>query len=187
MSPDEVENFNDLFTEKGYSFIKICEDAHETRCRCSERVGSHCALLFVLAKVGYQTDKIYVLINRPDGRSNKPDAKFVHEILSCTCHDGLLFRHRYGTMLEKLERQFRSFPANIRRELLYWFITKHMHGYTPCIPNYNYDENEEVCRGNFPFEFFGASFCSNKILRAHHDYGEWAYSEGVKGCNCHGI
>ena len=32
----------------------------------------------------------------------------------------------------------------------------------------------------------GFQFCSNSIL-AHHDYGEMAYTDGMRGCNYHGI
>ena len=59
-----------------------------------------------------------------------------------------------------------------------------MHGYEPFMynPRYNRDTEDEL-----PVEFYGARFCSDEILRAHHEYGEMAYNTGSNCCNCHGI
>ena len=39
---------------------------------------------------------------------------------------------------------------------------------------------------NYMYICNGFQFCSNSIL-AHHDYGEMAYTDGMRGCNYHGI
>mmetsp|Transcript_3982 Transcript_3982/g.6125 ORF Transcript_3982/g.6125 Transcript_3982/m.6125 type:complete len:103 (-) Transcript_3982:259-567(-) len=100
---------------------------------------------------------------------------------------GKYFNNVMQLFLEKLLRQFRSFPTTIRRELIHWFLRKHMHGYEPHILNPDFDPDLEWKNGNVPVEPYGSKFCSNEILHAHHEYGELSYSEGGKGCNCHGI
>jgi hypothetical protein len=104
------------------------------------------------------------------------------QIMSCNCNDGMNFRHIYSTELVKLERQLRSFPPRIRRELTWWFITKHMHGYQPFMFN-----KAKFVTENFPIELYGETYCSNAILRAHHDYWELSYNPMKQGCPCHGI
>jgi hypothetical protein len=46
----------------------------------------------------------------------------------CDCEEGIEFKTRYGNMLNKLERQFLSFPSPIRKELLVWFQQKLLSG-----------------------------------------------------------
>ncbi|KAL7529753.1 hypothetical protein ACHAXR_003141 [Thalassiosira sp. AJA248-18] len=185
MSPEEFEEFNRVLLQMGHSGVSICEDCEETGCRCTERAGAWCSMVRVILKVARDTDGVEGVYN--NGEEEKFDIKSVEQVVDCECNDGLLFRQRYSSFLHKLERQFRSFPQRIRRELLHWFISKHMHNYEPFLWDPSFDPDMDITRENCPFLAYGALFCSNEIRQAHHDYGEMAYTEGGKGCNCHGI
>ena len=191
MSPLELNEWNDALSQAGHSPISICANCEDSKCRCSERTGSFCCLLRVLLKVARDMDGVEVLIKgfEDDNRGDeKIDIQSVINMMNCNCHDGEIFQQRHAVFLEKLERQFRSFPTRIRRELMHWFIKKHMHGYEPNILNPDFNPEKELKNGNVPVIPYGYEFkLSNEILHAHHEYGELSYSEGSKGCNCHGI
>ena len=188
MTPSALNEFNNALTQAGYSPISICADCEDRRCRCSERTGSFCCLLRVLMKVARDMDGVEVLIKGLYGNNgDKLDIQSAVDLMNCGCGDGKIFQQRHAAFLERLERQFRSFPARIRRELIHWFISKHMHGYEPHLFNPDFNPDLEWNNGNFPLEPYGGKFCSNDILHAHHDYGDLSYSEEQKGCNCHGI
>ena len=184
MPPEELASFNQGLVEAGYSEVSICQDCEEKGCKCTERTGAFCSLIRVVAKVAFITDGVAGVVYSKD---DKTDIKGIYELLDCQCDDGILFRQRHSKLLGKLERQFRSFPLRIRRELIHWFITKTVHGYEPFIMNPNYDPSDEDSDDNGSVELCGFQFCSNSILAAHHDYGEIAYADGMRGCNCHGI
>ena len=193
MSPDEFEAFNARVVELGGSPIKVCEDCDETGCSCTARVGSWCSLMAILMKVGRDLDGVVGIWNAPMHKTEKIRLMFADAtgdqagLINCPCAEGMDFRQRHPTFLEKLERQFRSLPAGIRRELLAWFTSKHAHGYEPFLMTTEFDPDEPVSRDNFPFVGYGSHFCSDAIMRAHHEYGEMAYPEDSKCCNCHGI
>ena len=138
----------------------------------------------VLAKVAHTIDDV-------DGLCYNEgvvfDMKNFNHASGCECEDGLFFRQRHSTFLQKLERQFRSFPQRIRRELLHWFISKHQHGYEPFMINPSFDPNMNESDEQTPVVFYGDRFCSNAILQTHNDYGKIANTATAKGCNCHGI
>ena len=191
MPSEELDEMNRRFLQAGFSAISICADCEETGCKCNERSGSHCSISRIILKVAHVMDGVQGLVYLPKSGEEEEEKNFdirsVEEFCSCQCHDGIIFRQRYSTFLEKLGRQFRSFPRSIRRELLHWFISKLYHGYEPFIYNPNYNPTKEGTGENMPIDFYGSRFCSNSIKNAHHDYGELTYVEGAKGCNCHGI
>ena len=187
MPREQFEAYNQLLRQAGFPGITICEDCEETGCKCNVREGSHCSILSVLLKIAFHMDGVVGLFRDSEEGVEKIDIRSVDEMISCDCDDGKLFRQRHSTFLVKLDRQFRSFPRNIRRELLHWFLSKLVHGYEPFMINQNYDPNSNDADKKFPVEFYGASYCSNAIKSAHHDYGELTYIEGGKGCKCHGI
>ncbi len=189
MPPSDLHEYNNALTQAGYNPISICADCDDRMCRCSERTGSYCCLLKVVVKVARDMDGVEILIKGLDDNSDDSDTgiQLATNLMNCSCYDGKIFQQRHAAFLEKLERQFRSFPTRIRRELIHWFIRKHLHGYEPQILNPDFNPELEWNNGNIPVKSYGGEFLSNEILHAHHDYGEFFYSEGGKGCNCHGV
>lgn len=188
MPPSDLHELNTAIIQAGYSPISICADCDDRRCRCSERIGSWCCLLRVVLKIARDMDGVELLIKGfYDNSDDGIDMQLAVNLMNCSCNDGKIFQQRHAAFLEKLERQFRSFPTRIRRELIHWFITKHLHGYEPHILNQDFNPELEWNNGNVPVTPYGGEFLSNEILQAHHDYGDFFYSEGGKGCNCHGI
>lgn len=200
MPAGDLERMNDALRNAGLAGVTICDDCEETRCGCMERAGAWCCLTRALLKVAKATDGVEGVM-RQGGDETRPLFMSSDQLMDCQCNDGMIFRQRHATFLEKLERQLMSFPPKIRRELLWWLISKQIHGYEPfmIIPSEEASEhgyepfvfmkNEEgSCEKTFSLVFFGHALCSDGILRAHHDYGEMAYSKDQKkGCNCHGI
>lgn len=80
-----------------------------------------------------------------------------------------------------------SMTPKIRRELIWWCTTKHTKKYEPMVVSPDFDPNLEATSRNFPFEFYGAKYCSDAIKQAHSEYGELSYAPDGKGCNCHGV
>lgn len=194
MPPAELEALNAYVVEKTGRPIKICEDCNETGCKCTERIGSWCSLMAILMKVGKDLDGIVGIWNMPMHETQEPRVQFADAtgdqagLINCPCAEGIDFRQRHSTFLEKLERQFRSLPAGIRRELLVWFTSKYAHGFEPFLMKPDFDpEYGPMGPDNFPCVGYGSHFCSNAIMQAHHEYGEMAHPEGSKCCNCHGI
>lgn len=108
--------------------------------------------------------------------------RLADEACSCPCREGIEFKEEHSAMLSKLERQLRSFPTNIRQELLVWFFDKLTGGKSFLVVasgNIGSVENQDVK--------YLQHLCSNEILQCHRDYGETFYPEGQKGCNCHGV
>ena len=188
MSPSDLDVLNKRIRVHGFSDIHICEDYHVTGCKCSECSGSQCCLAKVVAKVAGEMEQIICLAKDPCEDNEDPALLALTELCECKCNDGVIFEQRHSTMLKKLERQFRSFPSKNCRELLHWFISKHMHGHNILfIKHPDFDPNEEISKENFPFESFGGLYCSNKFRGTHNDCGDLTYQEGAKGCKYHGL
>lgn len=191
MPPEELDAINQSIRQAGFPGITICADCEETGCKCNEREGAHCSITNIILKVAQDMDGVQGLVTLPNEGEGEGEDKLhiisVDQVCSCECNAGIYFRQRHSTFLEKLGRQFRSFPQSIRRELLHWFISKHYHGYEPFLINPEYDPTYKASGENLPVDFYGSRFCSNAILRGHREYGELTYNEGRNGCNCHGI
>ena len=181
MNPQEMESFNQALVRIGAPSINICQDCEENQCKCSECVGSWCCLAEVLLEVARNTDGVVALFKLGDANKegDEFDGKLVEEIMNCPCTHGRIFRDQYSVQLEKLKRQLMSLTPKIRREVIWWYITKHIQKYEPMVPDRNSTD--------FPLKFYGAKYCSDAIIQAHHEYGELAYAPNGKGCNCHGI
>jgi len=157
--------------------VNFCNDVNEEscRCKCTERAGSWCSLMKVLGKVANVTEGVEGFFPKDKTISSMDD---IVNVSNCPCEEGIEFTNIHSEILLKLERQLFSFPRNIRRELLIWFLGKHMHNYEPFV--YAPDRDPKVF-------LLAKEYCNNEILACHYDYGEMMYSNGAKGCKCHGI
>jgi len=177
------ENFSDEQKEAIRAVnatVSFCEDAHGGDCRCSERAGAFCNLMNILCRVSHRTDQVIALFKDvQDESGEKASILGLPDLCNCQCQEGIDYKIRFGTMLTKLERQLMSFPPNIRRELLVWYIDKLTGGYVPFSAVAANDGRREP-------RFIG-EYCSDELLRCHADYGELMYEAAPsKGCKCHG-
>lgn len=159
----------------------FCNDGDGCRCKCTERAGSFCNLAKVLATVAFETEGVVGYLKGSDEEANQEcDIRSCVELAGCQCQDGIDFSNRYSRMLEKLERQLRSFTRPVRRELLVWFTEKHLQGYRPF-------GVADVPNGSREPRFLDSEYCSDDVRACHLDYGATVYQEDAKGCHCHGI
>lgn len=167
----------------------FCSDSDDPccRCSCSERAGAWCCLYGVVAKVARDTEQVHGIYTPETGEgvdeaiNEAMTFQHINQACSCNCYEGNAFKTTYSTMLTKLERQLRSFPRPIRRELIVWLFQKMTR--KKCHMIVFEDNNISVENSRFLEQF-----CCNTILACHHDYGETFYPEIMtKGCHCHGM
>ena len=113
MDPELLESLNNTLVQAGYSGVSFCEDCEEKGCSCTERAGSWCSILKVVLRVARDTDSVEGLCKGMT-EGEKFDIVGVGQLINCECNDGIFFQQRHSTFLDKLERQFRSFPPRIR-------------------------------------------------------------------------
>ena len=154
-----------------------CPDADDPncRCRCSARAGAWCNLMKVIMLVAVNDGVVGVFRSGDiDPNDFFQECNRVQLFTECECSEGKSFGNTYSTMLGKLQRQFRSFPKQIRIELVQWFFDKLMRS----------DDSFDLF--TLSAEFLGQS-CSNELLACHREYGAMVYNDkGRKGCDCHG-
>jgi len=157
--------------------FRVCCDSDNSECGCSERSGAFCSLMSVISKIATEHYNVVCYYN-PDAKDPKKDiALFLTQVVTqCKCPEGIEFKRIYGTMLAKLDRQFRSLPRDVFREVYLWYADKMSHGrMIPVVDRGGEQEPEILCSNN------------RNILQCHRDYGKMMYGESCrKGCHCHG-
>ena len=174
-----------------------------------ERAGTFCVLGSILLNVARITEGADVQINTmfpsveriTDKRFSKSDGTLDPILcddvfLQCECEHGQMIRHFLSDTLQRFERQLMSFPKRIRRELIYFFFKKIMHGNELMLSTKESLGDAswfttEIMGEQFYLTSYGGHYLSNKVLSAHYDYGVLTYGDddttGRTYCYCHGV
>jgi hypothetical protein len=193
--PTMMDIYNSLSEEDKNEACSPCPD----RCgNCGhDRAGTFCVLGTILIEVARVTDGHdmqidHMLVSLDLFEETNDNQKMIPcDMFSiCPCEEGNALKSFSIDSFERFYRQLMSFPKPIRRELIYFFLKKILHSYDLMVGSKD-DQGEKTIyvKDGLYTRYYGGVFLSNKVLSAHHDYGELAYvDDRVAGgrCKCHG-